>query len=78
MLSISFGFKKLSGFLAEIEPTLISVPSEELPPKGSGTPSTTNNGSLLDLTEDVPLILIETPEPDSPLPCEIWTPAVFP
>mgnify|MGYP002809617566 CR=1 FL=1 len=41
-------------------------------------PSTTNNGLLLERTEDVPLIRIAIPEPGSPLAWLICTPAAFP
>jgi len=71
ILSISLGFKKLSGFFAGFPPRPITFPPAVVAPPDKGIPSTTNNGLLLDLTELEPLIRILTPAPGAPLVLEI-------
>jgi len=71
MLSISFGFKKLNGFLAGLDPKPITFPPEVVSCPDKGIPSTTNKGLLLERTEFVPLIRIFTPAPGAPLVLEI-------
>ena len=78
MLSMSFGLRKLKGFLEAVVPTPIFAPSADVFPPDNGIPSTTNNGLLLDLTELAPRIRMSIPAPGSPLLCEICTPAVLP
>src|SRR5262249_28521190 len=71
------GLININGFFGVEEPsTPLCVP--EVPPPSKGTPSTTNRGSLLPLIEDVPLILIVTAAPGSPLEGVIVTPGVRP
>ena len=77
MFSISFGFKNDNGFLAVVPPsTVIELPT--VPPPYNGTPSTTYNGLLLLLTDEVPLIVTFTAPPGSPEFVVTFTPATRP
>ena len=67
MLSISFWFRKLSGFFALPEPRISSPSPEEVLPPANGTPSTTIRGSFPERTDEFPLTLIATPAPGSPV-----------
>src|SRR5690606_6409034 len=78
MLSISLGFKKFNGFLAELEPAPKLEPPAETSSPESGIPSTTKSGLLLERTEEVPRILTLIPAPGAPLLWVICTPAVCP
>ena len=68
ILSISLGFRKLSGFLLLPPPNAIS-PGAGVPPPDRGIPSTTNKGLLLERIELEPLILKAIPAPGSPV---VW------
>ena len=74
---MSFWFTKFNGFLDEESPKRLSPPAEIFPPS-KGTPSITISGPFPERTEELPLILIDTPAPGSPLDCVTCTPATFP
>jgi len=77
MLSISFGFKKLSGFL-DAPPPIPATFTAGAAPEVNGTPSTTNRGLFPERMELLPLMFTTIAAPGSPDVSEIWTPAVLP